>query len=84
MVENLLSDGNIPSSIASIIPQLARSELSYFSTSSNPNNNILKYRYNHLAKLDLEINYKKLSIGTHIRYNSFMKNIDWLFESGAF
>lgn len=84
LIENLLSDGNIPSSIASIIPQLARSELSYFSTSSNPNNNILKYRYNHLAKLDLEINYKKLSIGTHIRYNSFMKNIDWLFESGAF
>ena len=39
----------------------------------------LKYRFSHLAKLDLEIGYKKISLGFGFRYNSFMKNIDKLF-----
>ena len=37
-----------------------------------------------MAKLDLEISRKKWTFGTHLHYNSFMENIDQLFESGAF
>jgi iron complex outermembrane receptor protein len=42
---------------------------------------MLKYRFKHLAKADIEANYKKWSIGASMRYNSFMKNIDRVFES---
>ncbi len=41
--------------------------------------NFLKYRFNHLVKADIEIVYKKYSIGIGMRYNSFMKNIDKIF-----
>lgn len=60
------------------------SQLSYESTSSNPQSETLKYRYRHIAKLDLEIKKGIWTIGTHLHYNSFMENIDQLFESGAF
>lgn len=52
----------------------------YLGTFSNPSSNILKYRFRHLAKADVEVNYKKFSIGASYRYNSFMENIDLLFE----
>jgi iron complex outermembrane receptor protein len=42
--------------------------------------NILKYRYRHLAKFDAELGWKKWSWGTSMRYNSFMENIDRFFE----
>jgi iron complex outermembrane receptor protein len=41
---------------------------------------MLKYRFKHLAKADIEANYKKLSFGASMRYNSFMRNIDRVFE----
>src|SRR5258706_14472833 len=44
--------------------------------------NLLKYRYRHLFKGDIEGTIKKLSAGVSVRYNSFMENIDRLFESG--
>jgi hypothetical protein len=37
-----------------------------------------------MAKFDLGITRGKWTIGTHLHYNSFMENIDKLFESGAF
>ena len=49
------------------------SDLTYNNSSSNPE--VLKYRYQHLAKLDLELVHKKISLGTSFRYNDFMKNI---------
>ena len=42
--------------------------------------NMLKYRFKHLAKLDVEANYLKYSSGISCRYNSFMENIDLVFE----
>ena len=42
--------------------------------------NMLKYRFKHLAKLDVEANYLKYSSGFSCRYNSFMENIDLVFE----
>jgi iron complex outermembrane receptor protein len=41
---------------------------------------MLKYRFKHLAKLDVEANYLKYSSGISCRYNSFMENIDLVFE----
>ena len=46
---------------------------------SSSDSTILKYRYKHIAKADIEIVYKDISIGGSIRYNSFMKNIDLIF-----
>ena len=54
--------------------------ISYSGSSSDPS--VLKYRYQHIAKLDLEIQYKKLSLGGSLRYNDFMKNIDKIFTEG--
>jgi outer membrane receptor protein involved in Fe transport len=45
--------------------------------------NILKYRYEHTAKADLELGYKGFTIGCSYRYNSFMKNIDRFFLDEA-
>jgi iron complex outermembrane receptor protein len=54
------------------------------SVCSNPTqecHNILKYRYKHSAKLDIESTYKQWTIGVAALYNSFMENIDAAFES---
>ena len=52
-------------------------EITYAISSSDTT--VLKYRYRHLAKIDAEIVYKKLSLGTSFRYNDFMQNIDKIF-----
>lgn len=54
-------------------------ERTYLNSSSNPKNNILKYRYQHLAKLDAEVEYRPVTLGLSLRYNSFMQNIDTIF-----
>jgi iron complex outermembrane receptor protein len=54
--------------------------VSYASTSSNPTNGILKYRYQHLFRFDVNAEYKGFGIGGSIRYNDFMQNIDAIFE----
>jgi iron complex outermembrane receptor protein len=51
--------------------------LTYVNSSSDPS--ILKYRYTHIAKTDIELTYKNLSIGGSFRYNDFMRNIDKVF-----
>ena len=48
---------------------------------NSANYNILKYRYRHLFKGDIEFNPGKFMIGFSTRYNSFMENIDAVFES---
>jgi len=57
----------------------AHSKLSYETTSSNTANNILKYRFQNIAKLDVELKYKKYSIGGDWTYYSNMQNIDTVF-----
>ena len=42
---------------------------------------ILKYRSRHLAKVDMQFDYKKFSFGFSNRYNSFQQNIDETFIS---
>lgn len=53
------------------------SELNYTNSSSDPS--ILKYRYRNIAKIDIELFYKRISIGNSLRFNDFMKNIDKIF-----
>jgi iron complex outermembrane receptor protein len=48
------------------------------------NANILKYRYQHTAKMDIQADHKKWSTGISLRYNSFMKNIDASFQKELF
>jgi iron complex outermembrane receptor protein len=55
----------------------------YRASFSDTSTNMLKYRFNHLAKADVQATYKKWSIGGSMRYNSFMKNIDRAFEVGV-
>lgn len=54
----------------------------YNFTSTDTTNNILKYRYKHLAKLDAQITLKnQIMFGFSMRYNSYMENIDLVFVS---
>ncbi|MEE2953787.1 MAG: TonB-dependent receptor [Bacteroidota bacterium] len=66
------SDGNT-------FPDTYVDTITYANSSSDAS--VLKYRHQHIAKLDLEIKYKKLSVGGSCRYNDFMKNIDEVFTS---
>jgi iron complex outermembrane receptor protein len=56
-------------------------ELTYKNSGSD--STMLKYRYKHLAKADIEIVFKGITIGGSMRYNSFMKNIDKIFTSAT-
>jgi len=53
---------------------------SYTATYSDTSTNMLKYRFKHLAKADIEANYQKWGVGASMRYSSFMSNIDKVFE----
>jgi iron complex outermembrane receptor protein len=55
----------------------------YRSTFSDSNTNILKYRFKHLVKADIEATWKGVSIGFTARYNSFMSNVDKTFVDGV-
>jgi outer membrane cobalamin receptor len=59
-------------------------EINQFTEDTTINNNILKFRFKNIAKIDVQVDYKKISLGVSYRYNSFMQNIDPLFESPAF
>lgn len=84
LVEQILNDPEL-APLESIIRDLLdkQSSLSYSSTSSSNEGDILKYRYKHLFKIDLSARYKKIEPSFSLRYNSFMENVDQLFESGA-
>lgn len=51
--------------------------LETFSDSST----VLKYRSKHLFKADIQLDYKKFSLGASTRYNSFQENVDETFVS---
>lgn len=52
----------------------------YLSYMSDTSSRMLKYRFKHLAKADVEVTYKKISFGFSTRYNSNMVNIDRVFQ----
>jgi len=57
--------------------------VSYLTTSSDTSG-ILKYRYKHLAKFDLNIERDRIATGISLRYNSRMENIDRAFIDPLF
>ena len=61
-------------------PISLNNDSAYVSSFSDTISGILKYRFKHLAKADVEVNYNKFSIGFSCRYNSFMSNIDRVFQ----
>lgn len=61
-------------------PISLNSNKEYRATFSDTVGNMLKYRFKHLAKADIEAKYKRFSVGGSLRYNSFMVNIDKDFE----
>lgn len=54
--------------------------LSYKNSSMDTTDNILKYRFKHMAKADIEFKIYKFSIGASYRYYSRMQNIDKAIE----
>lgn len=51
----------------------------YRRLASDTGTNILKYRYQHLIKTDIELEWKKFSVGVSVRYNDYMRNVDLIF-----
>jgi len=60
-------------------PGVEGKPITYKNSSADTTGNILKYRFEHLGKADIQIGYKKFSVGMSFRYNSFMKNVDQAF-----
>jgi outer membrane receptor protein involved in Fe transport len=54
----------------------------YRSSFSDSGSTMLKYRFKHLAKADMQATWKNMSLGLSMRYNSVMSNIDAPFEDG--
>ena len=53
--------------------------MSFNSSSTETENNILKYRFQHIAKIDFQLSYKSYSIGGDLRSYSNVQNIDAVF-----
>ncbi|MCD4665694.1 MAG: TonB-dependent receptor, partial [Bacteroidales bacterium] len=51
-------------------------EFSYRSTSIDPDKNILKYRFLHTLKADIEFEYKNFATGFSLKYFSKIENLD--------
>jgi outer membrane receptor protein involved in Fe transport len=62
-----------------MIPIILNLDSAYKTTLSDTTLNILKYRFRHLAKADVQFDLKKVSMGISFRYNSFMENVDYFF-----
>jgi len=71
MIDLVTSENNAP-----FITDLVLSEVTYNNTSSFNEGNLLKYRIEHMAKLDVEATYKRFSVGTSVRMNTPIRNID--------
>lgn len=54
--------------------------LSYKTASMDTTDNILKYRFKHMVKADVEVKLYRFNIGFSYRYYSRMQNIDKAFE----
>lgn len=60
-------------------PITLNKDSAYRATFSDPATNMLKYRFKHLFKADVQVDYKIVSAGVSVRYNSYMVNVDQTF-----
>jgi outer membrane cobalamin receptor len=65
-------------------PVSLNTDSAYRETFSNQQTNLLKYRFRHLVKADVQVKWRKYAIGVSGRYNSYMENIDRIFEETLF
>jgi iron complex outermembrane receptor protein len=72
-------DLNILAGYTYINPTSINPDSAYIETFSNPELKTLKYRNKHIAKIDFQLDYKKIAFGLSTRYNSFMENVDLVF-----
>lgn len=61
-------------------PISLNSDSTYLATFSDTASGLLKYRFRHLVKIDVQADYKKWALGLSTRHNSFTPNIDRVFE----
>ena len=61
-------------------PISLNADSAYRITFSDTSTNMLKYRFRHLAKFDMQAQYKGFFLGSSFRYSSHMVNIDRVFE----
>ncbi|MFM7758329.1 MAG: TonB-dependent receptor, partial [Crocinitomicaceae bacterium] len=61
-------------------PISLNADSTYKQTFSDTSTNILKYRFRHMAKSDIQLGYKNFELGFSTRFNSLMINIDKVFE----
>jgi outer membrane receptor protein involved in Fe transport len=54
--------------------------ISYASTSSDTTDYLLKYRMQHLIRMDVQASFRKWEFGISFRSNSHMQNIDYAFQ----
>ena len=73
---NSLTDSGAYAKFSTVYLQIGSSTFSYSGTT------LLKYRFKHLAKADVQATWKDFSLGFSMRYNSVMSNIDAAFEDG--
>jgi outer membrane receptor protein involved in Fe transport len=64
-------------------PVTRNRDSAYLATFSDSSSTMLKYRFRHMAKFDLQATWKGFSLGASMRMNSFMTNIDATFEDGV-
>ena len=64
-------------------PISLNADSSYRITFSDTSTNMLKYRFRHMAKFDLQAEYKGFFMGSSMRYSSHMVNIDRVFEESV-
>ena len=63
-------------------PVSLNSDSAYIATFSDSGTTMLKYRFKHLAKADVEATWRGFSLGLSARYNSYMSNVDKTFIEG--
>jgi len=62
------------------VVDLSNKKVTYARSSSDSTGNLLKYRFQHLVRADIEITHGRWMLGGSTRFNSYMKNIDKIFE----
>lgn len=58
--------------------------VNYTNASYYTEGNILKYRHENILKFDINLEFANIMTGLSTRYNSLMKNMDYVFGSGLF
>ncbi|MFM2285074.1 MAG: hypothetical protein RLZZ543_571 [Bacteroidota bacterium] len=62
------------------VVDISTKNVTYARSSSDSTGYLLKYRFQHVFKADAEVTHGKWILGASVRYNSYMRNIDKVFE----